>query len=160
MPAIDERYRLVIRYQEGLEKEKYRILEALGELYATTQGDMAAFQRLKNSGAIIKKSVLPRSNRPSEEEIEKIGEYLVKRLDGLHRIQQEIEPDWKLYRATQQELDDLHALFMEEIKQFRLVTIVWMRAHQKMASGKIKPAEWFDINNAPGTLIKMGTGLI
>lgn len=156
---IDERYDLVIEYQKGLEIEKYSVLRALGELYGAAQGDMVAYERLKASKALVKKSVIPRG-KPTYEDIEKIAEYLIKKLDGLHRIQQEIEPDWKLYRATQRELDELHKLFIEEIRQFRLITIVWMRAHQKMASGKVKAAEWFDINNAPGTLIKMGTGIL
>ena len=156
---IDKRYHLVVRYQEGLEAEKYAILEALGDLYHAAKGDAEAYRRVIDGDAIMKKSVIP-GRQPTEENIQTLAEYLVKRLDGLHRIQQEVEPDWKLYRATMNELDELNTLFMQEIRQFRLITIVWMRAHQKMASGKIKPAEWFDINNAPGTLIKMGTGLI
>jgi hypothetical protein len=156
---IDSRYQLVIRYQEGLEKEKYSILETLGELYQAARGDAAAYQRAIASDAILKKSVIP-GRRPTEENIETLFDYLVQRLNGLHRIQQEIEPDWKLYRTTQMELDELHALFKQEIRQIRVITIVWIRAHQKMASGRVKPAQWFDINAAPGTLIKMGTGLI
>jgi len=156
---IDQRYQLVIRYQEGLEREKYAILAAFGELYQAAKGDTAAYRRLIASDAIIKKSIIP-GNRPTEENLEKIGQYLLDRLDGLHRIQQEIEPDWKLYRATQRELDELHDLYNGEIRKIRLINIIWVRAHQKMASGKVKPAEWFDVNDAPGTPFKLGTGLL
>lgn len=156
---IDRRYELVIRYQKGLEGEKYAVLQALGELYSTVRGDDAAYRRLLAAGTITSRKVIPRG-KPTEDDLLQIYDHLVQRLNVMNRIGQEIETDWEVYRATQRELDDLHAMFNQEVKQVRLITIVWMRAHQKMASGKVKPAEWFDINNAPGTLIRMGTGLL
>ncbi len=73
------------------------------------------------------------------------------------RVGEEIEPDWIHYRATHLELDDLYKDAQYEIRQIRLITLVWIRAHQKMASGIVSPAEWFDISDAPAMLLKMGT---
>jgi len=153
---IDERFDTVIRYQKALEKEKYETLIALGRLYETYKGEPEAFQKLRDSGAIRKKSLMPKG-KPTEDDLSKIAEHLIKRLDITHKIWQEIEPDWELYRATHRELDDLYTLIQTGLKRTRGSVIIWARAHQKMASGKTNPAEWFDIENAPAQLFQLGT---
>ena len=156
---IDLEYADVIRYQEALETEKYAVLAAMEQLYLTSKGDKAAFDRLLASGAIRSKKIIPEGS-PTEEDIEIILEHLLKRLDRMHRIVEEIGPDWTNYRTTHQELDKLHNQTNMESRKVRLITIVWMRAHQKMASGRTSPAEWFDINDAPGALLKLGTSIV
>ncbi len=153
---IDERFETVIQYQKALEEEKYAILIALGQLYQTYKGEPEAFQKLRDSGVIRKKSLLPKGE-PSEDDLSNIAEHLLKRLDISHKIWQEIEPDWDLYRATHRELDDLYVLIKNGINRTRASVIIWARAHQKMASGKTNPAEWFDIENAPAQLFKLGS---
>ena len=76
------------------------------------------------------------------------------RLDALHRIGEEIEPEWKIYRAAHQELDDLYDKMLDSIRTARLLTMVWVHAHYQMASGKSKPAEWFDITNVGAVALK------
>jgi hypothetical protein len=77
-------------------------------------------------------------------------------LDGLDRVVRQIEPDWKLYRAAHHELDAAHLRGLDKIKQARLISLVWIRAHQKMASGVSTPAEWFDFKSLPKQLIQQG----
>ena len=72
-------------------------------------------------------------------------------------IEQETAQDWNVYRETHRELDRLHDKVIQQNRQARLITLVWLRAHQKMASGVTSPAEWFDIKTLPGQLVKMGT---
>lgn len=153
---IDERFNTVIKYQKALETEKYETLIALGRLYATYKGETEAFQKLRDSGAIRKKSLMPKG-KPTEDDLSNIAEHLIKRLDITHKIWQEIEPDWELYRATHRELDELYTLIQIGLKRTRGSVIIWARAHQKMASGKTNPAEWFDIENAPAQLFQLGT---
>jgi len=88
--------------------------------------------------------------------MEIIGAHIGKRLEVIHLIEQEIERDWNNYRETHRELDRLHEKAIEQNRRARLITLVWLRAHQKMASGVTSPAEWFDIKTLPGQLIKMG----
>ena len=89
-----------------------------------------------------------------------MADHLVEKLDKVHRIGEEIKQDWEVYRATHRELDNLHKKARFETRQIRFMTLVWLRAHQKMASGVTNPAEWFDISEAPGMLLKTGTNVI
>jgi hypothetical protein len=152
---IDFRYRDVVHFQKVLEKEKYHILGAMEKLYWANDGDMEAYRALIESQAIMKKSIIPKGE-PTEDDFIILGKYLYARLDGLDRIVQEIEPDWELYRASHQELDQAHIRGLDKISQARLITLVWTRAHQKMSSGVSTPAEWFDIKSLPKQLIEQG----
>ena len=156
---IDEEYQEVILYQEALEEEKYAVLRSFGLLYAAYKGDPEAYDRMVAEQTVRKPELLP-DGEPSIEEMELIGAHLGKRLQALHLIEQEIEPDWNTYRETHRELDRLHAKAIAQNQRARLIALVWLRAHQKMASGVTSPAEWFDISTLPGQLIKMGTKAI
>jgi hypothetical protein len=153
---IDEEYQEVILYQEALEEEKYAILRSFGLLYLTYKGEPDVFDRLVAEKTVRRPELLP-DGEPSIEEMEIIGEHLAKRLKALHLIEQEIAQDWNTYRETHRELDRLHDKVIQQNQQARLITLVWLRAHQKMASGVTSPAEWFDIKTLPGQLVKMGT---
>ena len=153
---IDAEYKDVIQYQEALEEEKYTILRSIALLYLAYKGESDAFEKLVAEGSIRRKELIP-TNEPTVDELETVGEHLRIRLDALHLIEQEIKQDWDNYRATHQELDRLHGKAIEQNGRARLITLVWLRAHQKMASGVTSPAEWFDISNLPGHLFKLGT---
>jgi hypothetical protein len=152
---IDKEYTEVIAYQEALEKEKYAVLRALGKLYRTYEGDSSAFEEVLQSKVIRDKKLVPQGE-PSEEDLHSIADHLVKRLEVLSKIWQEIEPDWNNYRETHRELDRLHAKIDQDANRIRVVVIVWLRAHQKMAAGVQNPAEWFDIESAPSQLFQLG----
>lgn len=152
---IDTRFEDVVRYQRALEIEKYNILKAVEKLYQAADGDTAAYQALIASNAITRRSLIPKGE-PTEADLEALYDHLVNRLDNLGRVVQEVQPDWKLYRATHRELDTAKSQVTENISRARLITLVWLRAHQKMASGVTNPAEWFDIRTLPKQLINMG----
>lgn len=139
---IDERYEEVIQYQKALEKEKYNVLRALSYVYLTYAGDKDAYQSLRKSNVVRDKKILPK-NVPDEAGLRKIAEHLRTRLDGLKSIGEDIQPDWETYRSTHSELDQLHARMMKNIQLMRMLTMVWLHAHQQMATGKTEPAEWF-----------------
>lgn len=140
---IDERYAEVIRYQKALEKEKYNVLRALSYVYLTYAGDKEAYQNLRKSNIVRDIKILPKSV-PNEDGLRKIAEHLRTRLDVLENIGEDILQDWKVYRATHNELDQLHAKMMKSIHLMRMLTMVWLHAHQQMAAGKTQPAEWFE----------------
>ena len=58
---IDKRYAEIIWYQEALEQEKNTILDALKLVCQTFRGDKGAYARLRASGAIRQKGLLPKS---------------------------------------------------------------------------------------------------
>lgn len=121
---IDERFATVIRYQKALEEEKYAILIALGQLYKTYKGDPDAFQLLRDSNVVRKKALMPKDD-PTEDDLSAIAEHLIKRLEITHKIWQEIEPDWELYRATHRELDSLEAEIKNRLNRTRATIIIW-----------------------------------
>ena len=153
---IDEEFKDVILYQEALEEEKYALLRSISLLYLAYKGEPEAYDRLVAEQTVRRKELLP-EGEPSIDELEIIAEHLGNRLKTIHLIEQEIEKDWNLYRETHRELDKLHDKAIAQNRRARLITLVWLRAHQKMASGISSPAEWFDIKTLPGQLVKMGT---
>jgi hypothetical protein len=140
---IDTKYSDVITYQESLEAEKYEILLTIAQLYLAAKGDKAAYKRALARGTILNKALIPKGSSPSYEELKKIVIHLMERLENMDRIWKEIEPDWIAYRETHRELDRLVAEAKKEIDETRITTLVWVRAHQKMAAGIFSPAEWF-----------------
>ncbi|KPK56694.1 MAG: hypothetical protein AMS22_00020 [Thiotrichales bacterium SG8_50] len=151
---IDAEFADVIRFQEALEREKYTILLAMEALYDTNNGDAKAFERNRTTNAVQRRKLIPRGE-PTEDRLYVLGEHLMERLDTLHRIEQEIEPDWKRYRATHAELQKLANDAQERRTRARFVVITWLRAHQKMAAAIENPAEWFDYKDAPSALFKL-----
>lgn len=146
---IDKEYEDVIRYQEILETEKYAVFKGLEQLYFTRKGNEAAFDRFVDSGVVRSKKLLP-EGAPSEEDLDRLNQALLGQLDNINRIWLEIAQDWENYRATHRELDELHAKMLEDINRARMVTLLWVRAHQQMANGALTPAEWFDIKDLVG----------
>ncbi len=152
---IDVRYADVIRYQAALEKEKYAVLGSMEHLYKIHKGDAEAFKKLLESGVVRSEKLIPKGS-PTREDLNAIGQHLMKRLEALHLIGEEIKPDWETYRATHRELDKLEVSVMSQVNQARMLTLVWLRAHQKMASGITNPAEWFDITASTTNLLRRG----
>ncbi len=152
--SIEREYAEVISYQEGLEFEKYEVLKGIGYVYESFRGDDKAYKKLRSSNVILDKSLTPAS-RPSNEGLIKIRDHLLVRLDILHTVGNEIAPDWEIYRASLNELNETSTEAVTSTNRIRIVAMMWVRAHGKMASGKTKPAEWFDISDAPSALIKL-----
>lgn len=156
---IDAEYSEVVLYQEALEDEKYTILRSFGLLYQAYKGEPDAFDRLVAEKSIRRKELLPKGE-PTVDDLRAIGKYFGSQLKAIDLIEQQIKRDWENYRATHRELDRLHDKAIAQNRSARLITLVWLRAHQKMASGVSSPAEWFDIATLPGQLVKMGTKLV
>lgn len=156
---IDLEYAEVIRYQEILETQKYSILQGFEKLYLYNSGDTAAYDQLKESGVILDKKLISKAS-PTYEDMTAISEHLFARMASLQVIENQIAPDWKQYRNTREELTKLHMLSAERVNKARLLTLLWLRAHQKMASGIQSPAEWYNISELPSTLFKGGVGLL
>jgi hypothetical protein len=152
---IDDEYAEVIRYQAALEKEKYNILRSLAYLYGAYKGNMEAYAKLSSSESIFRKDLIP-DPPPSDEDLSKIAEYLQSRLSTLHVVENEIQSDWVIYRASHRELDTLIDKAKRENTRARMILLVWLRAHQKMASGVLNPAEWYDIKSLAPQLIDLG----
>ena len=92
------------------------------------------------SGAIRNKKLIPKG-KPSDADLVKVAEHLGARLKTTYLIGNEIKPDWDAYRATHNELYTLIAGAMDPLSKTRLMTLVWLRAHQNQAAYKDYPKE-------------------
>jgi len=153
--SIEEDHEELLNYTELLEHKRNQILLGLQRIFEYEDGDDDALDRLKKSKLIRSPDLQVREGL-SEKELRKIEDHLVSRLESLTAIAEKIEPDWERYRATHVELDTLHALVLGDIRRARLALLSWKRAHKLMAAGKIDSAEWFDLYQAPTTLLKLG----
>ena len=152
---IEAEYADIIRYHEKLEDEKFSILSAFETIYDAYRTDDPDLSKLAQSGVIWVPEIVP-EGRPTQKELREIANHLQGRMDAMHKVQQEIQPDWEEYRSGLREIDNVATTAVERINRIRLILIVWVRAHQKMASGVVEPAEWFDINDAPRQVINLG----
>ncbi len=156
---IDEEYEEVIRYRKILEDEKSEILRAFALIYAAYKADEPELSALRESGVIWMPEIIPEGT-PTCEELKIIGEHLEARLEAMHRVSQEVEPDWNDYLATQKELRTVSNRIAIMIKQTQIMMLTWVRAHQKMAAGTVDPADWFDIGESTKNLLKAAPGAI
>lgn len=76
------------------------------------------------------------------------------RLSDLNALQAVLASDWQHYQRIQDGLHGLQNNVATEVQRIGWLVNVWARAHKKMASGVYLPAEWFDLNDLPGQLIK------
>lgn len=151
--AIDEEYADIINYRLKLEREKFDILTAFEIVYDAYRTDDPELSELRESRVIWMPEIVP-EGRPTYEDLTHIGDHLHRRLNALHTVQQEVKPNWDDYIATHRELDGVFDEAIGNAQQARIVLLTWIRAHQKMASGTVDPAEWFDVGDATKELIK------
>lgn len=152
---IDAEYADIIQYQEKMEDEKSRILKAIEIIFDAYRTGKPNLKSLAETDAIWFPELIPKG-RPTPRQLKAIEDHLQARLDALHKIGQEVRPYWEEYRAAHRELDDLTDKTLKEVNHVRLIMLVWVRAHQKMAAGVVDPAEWFDIKTAPAQLLNIG----
>ena len=108
-------------------------------LYKTTLGEKGAYEKFRQSGVVRNAALLP-AGTPDYEQLNAIGSYFGQQFKRVGFIQKEVQPDWDLYRVTHRELDVIQAKIAADINRLRVIMLVWLRAHQKMASGKSNPA--------------------
>lgn len=156
---IDEEYEDVVLYRHILEDEKSDILRAFAIIYTAYKSDEPELSALRESGVIWMPEIIP-EGVPTRKELEKIGEHLESRLNAMHRIHQEVAPDWQDYLDTKKELQVVTKRSMTMIQRTQLMMLTWVRAHQRMAAGKVDPADWFDLSESTKNLLKAAPGAI
>lgn len=156
---IDEEYEDIVRYRQILEDEKSEILTAFELIYAAYKTDEPELSQLRESGVIWMPELIPEGT-PTRVDLSKLGEHLEKRLDAMHRISEEVAPDWNDYLSTQKELKNIAKRSTSMVQQTQVMMLTWVRAHQKMAAGKTDPADWFDIGESTKALLKSAPGAV
>lgn len=85
---------------------------------------------------------------------------LIARLEIIDRLSKEIEPHWEIYRSAQRELDSVHINVLNSSNRTRLILLVWVRAHERMTTGRIEDAEWFTMKDLGAAAFKLGRKLL
>jgi len=150
---IDEDYADIIRYRIKLEREKFDVISAFEIIYDAYRMEEPNLDELRTSGVIWTPEIIP-EGRPTRDNLKDIGEHLHNRLQSLDVVQKEMEPNWQDYLSTHKELDKHIDLSIKNAHQARIVILTWSRANQKMASGRVDPAQWFDIGEVTKSLVK------
>lgn len=156
---IDEEYADIIRYRTKLEREKSDILSAFEIIYEAYRKDQPDLGELRKSGVIWTPEIIP-EGLPTREDLKKIATHLETRMKTLARVQEEMKPNWEDYLATHRELDAIADKTLHSAQNARIIMLVWMRAHQNMATGKVSDADWFDLGETTKSLIKSVPGAI
>ena len=149
---IDEDYEDIIRYRQKIEREKFDILTAFEIIYDAFRDDEPSLTSLRESGVIWMPEILP-EGRPERTDLENIGEHLKARIDAFAAVQTTLQPDWDDYLSAHRELDRVTDKSIAGAKRARILLLTWVRAHQKMTSGKVDQAEWFNIGTVTKQLI-------
>ncbi|MEE9368907.1 MAG: hypothetical protein V3V05_08580 [Pontiella sp.] len=126
------------------------------EAYKTDDPELSA---LRESGVIWMPEIIPEGT-PTREELKVIGEHLEARLNAMHRIRQEVDPDWNDYLDTHKELKLIAKRSMTMVQRTQIMMLTWVRAHQKMAAGVVDPADWFDVGESTKNLLKSAPGAV
>lgn len=156
---IDVEYADIIRYREKLEREKFDVMTAFEIIYDSYRMKEPNLAELRKSGVIWTPEIIP-TGRPSRKDLQNIGEHLHARLEALDLVQAEMKPNWEDYIATHKELDIVADETVQSAYDARIIMLTWVRAHQKMSSGVIDPAAWFDIGEVTKSLIKSAPGAV
>lgn len=140
---------LITEYENGI-YELARVLDAaIQEDFAVMLTYMEALEK-RHGETLLEVVELADSESPSTREAKE----LKARLDRMQKIFNFIGPRWDLYKLTLEELNTLQTKAIANTGRERVALLLWVRAHQRMASG-MGSSSWFNY----GGLIKDELGL-
>ncbi len=140
---------------QSLNKNEAEISNAIVLLNNYKSGSKSGFSKFKKSKILFEQSIIKSNNSLSKNQIGLLKKHLLNELTENTHYFKQIEPAYNRYILAQQELLRLVTEHDAEIRKTRLVFITFASAHRKMASGIVKPAEWFDIKESPKLLLKL-----
>ncbi len=140
---------------QSLDRNEEEISNAIVLLNNYESGNKNAFNDLKNSKILLEQSLIQTKTSLSKNQIGLLKKHLLNKLTENTNYFKQVEPAYNRYILAQKELLRLVTEHDAEIRKTRLVFITFASAHRKMASGVVKPAEWFDIKEAPKLLLKL-----
>ena len=157
---IDDRYAPLAQFREDLWSEKQAVLQAMRLLSLARNGDSEALDDLRVTDAVRQRPPAGSPDTSGESFLAETEGYLRGRLDEVYRLEEKMQVDWDAYRAVHRELNEIRKELVAARNRSRLLFLVWVRAHKKMASGTVTPAEWFSIEDVPATLLSAGARVV
>jgi hypothetical protein len=89
-----------------------------------------------------------------------VVEVIIQGLERNHRLAKEARPEWELYVKTANEIDLLQEASLVNTGRARIALLMWVSAHEKMASGQVKEAEWFSMKDVTTAAFMAGRRLL
>ncbi|MFV2061219.1 MAG: hypothetical protein ACC653_11100 [Gammaproteobacteria bacterium] len=139
----------------SLNKNEKEISNTIVLLNQYENGSKSAFKKLKKSKILHQQSIIQTKDSLTKNQIGLLKKHLLNELTENTNYFTQLEPSYNRYILAQKELLRLVSDHDAEIRKTRLVFITFASAHRKMASGIVKPAEWFNIKEAPKLLLKL-----
>jgi len=87
-------------------------------------------------------------------------EKLIQAFERNHRLAEEVGPEWTLYVDTAAEIDRLQEVGLANTTRARVAMLTWVRAHEKMASGEERPADWFSLKDVSTAAFMAGRSML
>lgn len=140
-----------------IRNDYYSFIVNLSQYGETGNADYLAKMK---QGPLELRPLLQGKKRLSSSDIVTVHKAWTERMTTLNANYEQLLPDIKELHSTHVELDAIATHKSEAISQARQMFIIWARAYGKMASGKIDPAEWFDITETGGMLFGAAKGAV
>jgi len=151
--AIDDRFKVHNNFLDVLrdtETRHYTALTLLSHYRDTHDPELIKQIRALNLYSIDPS--LSRKNSLNQKDLLKMYEELSTSLNKLERNRDQLRPMITRYYKSRLELNKLLKDRRSAIKNARLSFMLWSKAHAKMSNGRMKPAEWYDVNETIGML--------
>jgi len=152
--AIEADFQETLAFRRKAGHERDTLLAALGRIYDFRRGDASALDAVL-TGPALPEVHRPRFDRDDPELDIALERYLTQRYEEVMNVIDRLRPELEHYAALQAELDGILASFDAELRATWGVIFVWSRAHQRMASGVVDPAQWFDVKDAPSSIFRL-----
>jgi hypothetical protein len=152
---IDSENKHLKKLIQSLNRNEAELSNAIVLLNNYKSGSKSDFNKFKKSKILSAQSIIQSKKSLSKNQVGLLKKHLLNELTENTNYFKQVEPAYDRYIMAQQELLRLVTEHDAEIRKTRLVFITFASAHRKMSSGIVKPAEWFDIKEAPKLLLKL-----
>jgi flagellar biosynthesis chaperone FliJ len=145
--AIDKKYGAAIDLHREIRLVKddmYRSLVNLSQ-YSVTR-DPKYFEKMKSYGSFSVTVATENKKSLTSDQIAQLHQAITSELSLVSENYRQLLPDVEDYYDHRRELARVVEFKDDAIREARQTFVVWSRAYQKMASGKVDPAEWFDLS--------------
>ncbi len=137
---IEDRFGDVLIADEKLERRQLMAVFGLDYLPQIRQGVPGALDSLLALEPSLPALVTTRDGLNGSE-IQLIEDRMLTILARTREVREQLEPDINRYYKQHRELDELHNLWLAEIRKARVAVLAWARAHKLMAQGVTDPAK-------------------
>jgi len=137
---VDEEYQDIKEADRQLRQFQLRAVTDVGLFPLIRMGDRAAADTLAAHQPSLREVLAP--GRPlNEATLKEAEQRLLFLMQTISELRRQLEPDLVTYRETRKELGLMYNVHSAALRQGRVAIIAWARAHGRLASGVIDPAE-------------------